>query len=129
MRRSLGAHTGGASGCPGGRISAISDGNYYSDNGATGSVVGKFMAEAPEVYDEAFPSGVTDGYALEQLDWLQSIAEGRQPRMCGAEGTIDLALACAILEPGVIGREVTLDEILNGEVDAYQKPNNEHYGL
>ena len=81
------------------------------------------------MYDEAFPAGVTDAYALEQLDWLMSIAEGRQPRMSGAEGTIDLALAYAILESGVIGREVTLDEMLNGEVDAYQKPINEHYGL
>jgi predicted dehydrogenase len=112
-----------------GTSGAISDGNYYNDSGASGSVVGKFRAEAPEVYDEAFPSGVTDAYALEQLDWLQSIEEGRQPRMSGAEGTIDLALAYAILESGVIGREVTLDEMLKGEVDTYQKPINEHYGL
>ena len=112
-----------------GTSGAISDGHYYSDEEGSGSVVDKFRADAPEAYAEAFPGGVTDAYALEQLDFLTAIRDGRQPKMNGEEGTIDLALAYAILESGLLGREVTLKEMLSGEVEGYQKEINKHYGL
>jgi 1,5-anhydro-D-fructose reductase (1,5-anhydro-D-mannitol-forming) len=108
---------------------ALSDGNCYSDDGSTGSIVGKFKSEAPEAYATAFPSGVTDAYALEQLDFLMSIRDQREPKMNGVEGTIDLALAYAILESGLLGREVTLEEVLDGDADGYQKSINDHYAL
>ena len=108
---------------------AISGGSYYSDDGSSGSVVGKLRAEASDVYASAFPADVTDAYALEQLDFLLSIQDGRTPKMNGVEGTIDLALAYAILESGLLKREVTLDEMLRSEVDGYQKEINDHYGL
>lgn len=108
---------------------ALSGGQYYSDDGRSGTVVGRFRADAPDAYDAAFPAGVTDAYALEQLDFLLSIRDGREPLMSGEEGTIDLALAYAILESGLLGREVTLEEMLSGEADGYQKPINDHYGL
>lgn len=107
----------------------LSDGSYYTDDGHSGEVIGRFRADASEAYENAFPSGVTDAYALEQLDFLQAIDEGRPPIMTGEEGLVDLALAYAILESGILRREVTLDEMLRGEVDAYQFPINEHYGL
>jgi hypothetical protein len=49
--------------------------------------------------------------------------------MNGVEGTIDLALSYAILESGLLGRDVTLEEMLAGEADVYQKDINAHYGL
>ncbi|MBK36416.1 MAG: oxidoreductase [Gemmatimonadetes bacterium] len=107
---------------------ALSDGRYYTD-GESGSPLGRMKAADPAGYQAAFPNGVTDAYALEQLDWLQAIDEGRKPEMTGEEGTIDLALAYAILESGLLKREVTLEEVLSGEVDAYQQPINQHYGL
>ena len=97
-----------------GTAGAISDGRCYSDDGSSSSVVGKFKASVPERYAEAFPNDVTDAYALEQLDFLLSIRDGRTPKMSGVEGTIDLALSYAILESGLLGREVTLDEMLAG---------------
>jgi 1,5-anhydro-D-fructose reductase (1,5-anhydro-D-mannitol-forming) len=112
-----------------GTAGAISDGRCYSDDGSSSSVVGKFKASVPERYAEAFPNDVTDAYALEQLDFLLSIRDGRTPKMSGVEGTIDLALSYAILESGLLGREVTLDEMLAGEADVYQKGINDHYGL
>ena len=112
-----------------GTAGSISDGNYYADDGTSGSVSEKFKADAAGLYDEAFPAGITDAYALEQLDFLLSIRDDRRPRMNGVEGTIDLALSYAILESGLLGREVTLEEMLAGEADAYQKPINDHYGL
>ena len=58
-----------------------------------------------------------------------AIRDGTPARMSGEEGTIDLALSYAILESGLLGREVALDEMLRGEADGYQKPINAHYGL
>ena len=75
------------------------------------------------------PRGITDAFALENLNWLQAIANGKPVQMSGEEGTIDLALSYAILESGLLGRAVTLDEMLKGEVDGYQKEINDYYGL
>ncbi len=46
---------------------ALSDGNYYTDEGQFGSAVGRMRSNDREAYDTAFPNGVTDAYALEQL--------------------------------------------------------------
>ena len=108
---------------------ALSDGNYYTDDGQSGSALGRLKNDGASRYEASFPNGVTDAYALEQLDWLQAIDEGRPAKMTGEQGTIDLALAYAILESGLLRREVTLDEVLKGEADEYQRPINEHYGL
>lgn len=108
---------------------AISDGSYYCDDGSSGSVVGKFQSEAPDLYEAAFPVGIVDAYALEQLDFLLAIRDGSEPKMNGVEGVIDLALSYAILESGLLGREVTLEEMLSGEVDGYQCEIDQHYGL
>ena len=83
----------------------------------------------PSRISEVMPRGITDAFALENLNWLQAIANGKPVQMSGEEGTIDLALSYAILESGLLGRAVTLDEMLKGEVDEYQKEINDYYGL
>ena len=75
------------------------------------------------------PHGISDPFALENLDWLEAISSADQPKMTGREGTIDLALSYAILESGALGRSVSLKEMLSGEVEEYQKEINDHYGL
>ncbi len=109
---------------------ALSDGKVFSGDGEAEDVLDRFRREAPERdREEAMPAGITDAFALENLDWLRAIRDGSPVRMSGEEGTIDLALSYAILESGLLGREVTLDEMLTGKVDGYQKPINAHYGL
>ena len=109
---------------------ALSDGKVFGGDGESEDVLERFRREAPERdREEAMPVGITDAFALENLDWLRAIRDGSPARMSGEEGTIDLALSYAILESGLLGREVTLDEMLSGEVDGYQKPINAHYGL
>ncbi|MEO7909957.1 MAG: Gfo/Idh/MocA family oxidoreductase [Roseiflexaceae bacterium] len=76
-----------------------------------------------------FPHGLRDPYAIQQLDWLQSIARGTDPETSGEEGLRDLACAFAILESSALGRQVTLEEMLDGRVDGYQREIDEHYGL
>lgn len=109
---------------------ALSDGKVFSGDGEAEDVLDRFRREAPERdREEAMPAGITDAFALENLDWLRAIRDGSPVRMSGEEGTIDLALSYAVLESGLLGREVTLGDMLTGEVDGYQKPINAHYGL
>ena len=109
---------------------ALSGGQLYADDGSGEEVMARYKREAPaELQSTDMPKGITDAFALEQLDWLTAIREGRPVRMTGEEGTIDLALSYAILESGVLGRVVTLEEMLSGEVGIYQKEINAHYNL
>jgi predicted dehydrogenase len=78
---------------------------------------------------QLFPHGLTDTFALQQLDWLAAIEAGREPETSGSEGLHDLACAFAMLESSTLRRQVTLAEILSGETDDYQAEINEHYGL
>ncbi|MCF6311639.1 MAG: Gfo/Idh/MocA family oxidoreductase [Verrucomicrobiales bacterium] len=79
--------------------------------------------------EQDFPHGIKDGFALNQLDWLQAILENRQPETSGHEGLMDLACAYAIVESAKAGRTVTIDEILSGELRDYQIPIDQHHGI
>lgn len=83
----------------------------------------------PAEREQFFPMGITDPAAISQLDWLQSIERGGDPETSGMEGLLDLAGAFAILESSALGRTVSLREVLDGSVDTYQRPIDEHYGL
>ena len=76
-----------------------------------------------------FPLGLSDPCAIQNLDWLRAIAAGRDPETSGREGLRDLACAFAILESSLARREVSIDEVLSGAVDGYQREIDEHYGL
>jgi predicted dehydrogenase len=76
-----------------------------------------------------FPLGLRDPYAIQQLDWLRSIEHGVDPETSGREGLRDLACAFAILESSALGRQVSVDEVLGGSVDGYQREIDEHYSL
>ena len=79
--------------------------------------------------EQFFPLGLRDPYAIQQLDWLRSIERGTDPETSGREGLRDLACAFAILESSALGRQVSMDEILDGSVDGYQREIDEHYDL
>lgn len=109
---------------------AISNGQLFGENGESEPVEDRFQREAaPSRVDQVMPRGIADAFALENLNWLQAIANGDPVQMSGEEGTIDLALSYAILESGLLHRAVTLDEMLSGEVAGYQKEIDEYYGL
>ena len=79
--------------------------------------------------DRFFPLGLTDTFALQQLDWLAAAEAGTDSETSGTEGLHDLACSFAMLESSTLRRQVTLDEMLSGAVDAYQAEINQHYGL
>lgn len=82
-----------------------------------------------EERDRFFPLGLTDTFALQQLDWLTAAEAGTDSETSGTEGLHDLACSFAMLESSTLRRQVTLDEMLSGAVDAYQAEINQHYGL
>ena len=79
--------------------------------------------------ERLFPRGLEDPFALLIGDWLAAIREGRPAETSGEEGLRDLGASFAIVESSLAGRAVTLDEVLSGQVDAYQRDLDEHYGL
>lgn len=100
------------------------------DDGSTYSAAELFRQNADAPTREAFfPYGLTDAFALASLDFLRSIADGRDPEASGVEGLLDLAAAFAICESATLGRPVTIDEVLDGTVAAYQADIDRQYGL
>ena len=109
---------------------ALSDGQLFNEEGVSEDVEERFKREVgKDRLEELMPCGITDAFALENLNWLEAIANGKPVQMTGEEGTIDLALSYAILESGLTGRAVTLQEMLSGEVEVYQKEINDYYQL
>jgi predicted dehydrogenase len=76
-----------------------------------------------------FPLGLTNDFALSQLDWLRAIEKGAQPECSGDQGLRDLACAYAVVESDQAGRKVTVEEVENGTLRAYQTPIDQKYDL
>jgi 1,5-anhydro-D-fructose reductase (1,5-anhydro-D-mannitol-forming) len=79
--------------------------------------------------ERLFPLGLSDAFSLLLRDWLSAIRDGHTPETGGEEGLRDLAASFAIVEASQAGRSVTLDEVLSGAVDGYQRDLDEEYGL
>ena len=82
-----------------------------------------------EMKERHFPLGLTNDFALSQLDWIRAIEDGAQPECSGAEGLRDLACAYAVVESDLAGREVSVAEVESGELRDYQKPIDAKFGL
>ena len=104
--------------------------HYTPDGGARQSVeeiYNQLASNADKAAD--FPFGLTNGFALTQFDWLEAIRKSRDPLVSGREGLRDLACAWGVLESSLARRQVTLDEILSGELREAQKPVAGAFGL
>lgn len=113
----------GSRGCLKGTTLILDDGQYIQLNDL-------FEREStPGERDHFFPRGVTDPFALAYRDWLDAIAEDRQPEMNGSEALRDLATAFAIMESATLGTPVRVEDVLNSTVNEYQQPIDAHYGL
>lgn len=94
------------------------------------SLAALYEASAPAGMKERhFPLGLTNDFALNQLDWLRAIENGTQPECSGAEGLRDLACAYAVVESDLAGRNVSIAEVESGELREYQKKIDERFGL
>jgi predicted dehydrogenase len=129
------AGQGAATGIPNGPVFYGSKGSLHGDDLITADgqkQSAKALFEVgldEETRDKWFPHGFTDPFAIQQLDWLQAIVRGGQPETDGEEGLRDLAAAFAIIESSRLGRWVSLEEVLQGEVAGYQAEIDDYYGL
>jgi predicted dehydrogenase len=67
--------------------------------------------------------------ALEYYELGQAALGQRQVEVTGEEGRADVALTYAPFESGRLGRAVTLEEMIAGRADAYQREIDEKLGL
>ena len=79
-------------------------------------------------YNFPFPETDRKIIAIEYADFATAIQHGSVPEVDAYQGTRAVALSYAILESGALGRLVTMDEMMNEQVDAYQKEINESLG-
>jgi predicted dehydrogenase len=113
----------GSKGCIKGSTVILDDGTRKSveecfDEGADTALKSQF-----------FPHGITDGFALEKMDFFNAIQHGKTPETSGAEGLRDLATSFAILESAELNQPVKVDDVASGKIAAYQREINAHYGL
>lgn len=94
------------------------------------SLASLYEAQAPaEMKEQHFPLGLTNDFALSQLDWIRAIENGVQPECSGAEGLRDLACAYAVVESDRAGRKVSVEEVASGELREYQEVIDAKIGL
>ena len=67
--------------------------------------------------------------ALEYHELGTCIRTGTSPEVTGREGLADVALTYAAFESGRLGRAVSYDEMVSGEVDLYQRDIDVQLGL
>jgi predicted dehydrogenase len=113
-----------------GSLGSLAGRTLTPDGGATADVWQAFEREAdPALRAQWFPAGLQDGFALEILDWLETIRGCKASETSGEAGLRDLAISYAVLESSQARRWVQVSEVESGAVDAYQRPIDEHYGL
>ena len=89
-----------------------------------------FAREGAETDRERlFPHGLNDAFGLLIGDFLAAIRERREAETSGDEGLRDLAASFALVESSLASRPISLDDVLVGRVDAYQRELDTHYGL
>ncbi|MCS7223489.1 MAG: Gfo/Idh/MocA family oxidoreductase [Armatimonadetes bacterium] len=82
-----------------------------------------------EGWHRLFPYDISETFTLECYDFLDAIQKGRQPEVTARDGLMAKAIAIAIYESSTLGHTVRVDDVIRGEVEVYQKPLNERWGL
>jgi len=82
-----------------------------------------------EAWQRLFPHGFTDGFTLECYDFVDAVQNNRPPEVTAEDGLKAKAIAIAIYEAATTGKTVRVADVLNGEVEVYQRPINERWNL
>jgi UDP-N-acetyl-2-amino-2-deoxyglucuronate dehydrogenase len=76
-----------------------------------------------------FPYGWQNGVVLECYDFLGAIQTGRQPEVNAETGLRAKSLCEAIYESAAANALVQVKDVIEGRVEEYQRPINDHWGL
>jgi predicted dehydrogenase len=105
-------------------------GRLVLDGQAPVEAVARFREGADAAARERFfPRGITDGFALELLEFISAVEQGRQPETSGVEGLKDIAPGLAILESSALGRPVKVADVEAGRIEDYQRSINARWGI
>jgi predicted dehydrogenase len=80
-----------------------------------------FGSDRPTQYALEWATIDANLLAIEQADFVASVIEDRAPEVDGEQGLRSLALVFAMLEAGMLGRMVDVDEILSGRLQGYEQ--------
>jgi predicted dehydrogenase len=80
-------------------------------------------------YDLPFPPIDAKHLAIEYHDFAEAILTGRLPEVDGSLGMTAVAAILGAYESALAGRAVSMEELLSGEVRAYQEEINAALGL
>ncbi len=67
--------------------------------------------------------------AIEQHDFCKAILDGGTPEVSGYDGTAAVAGVVGVYESGIAGRALSFEEVLFGDIDAYQREIDAALGL
>lgn len=84
-----------------------------------------FGGERVWTYDFPFTDVDSKIIATEYHELGECVRTGAEPELTGAEGRADVALTYAPFESGRLGRPVTLEDMVSGRADAYQREIDE----
>lgn len=80
--------------------------------------------------EEKFPHGSLNGFVVEIWDFIDAIRNERDPEITGLDGQRAKALCETCYESAFRGGEpVQFAQVLNGQIDAYQKSVNDFWNL
>ncbi|MEA3408235.1 MAG: Gfo/Idh/MocA family oxidoreductase [Chloroflexota bacterium] len=88
-----------------------------------------FGDDRPTYYDFTFPEADRKLLALEYHEFGECVLTGKKPEVDSLTGRRALAVCYAGLESGVLDRPVTVEEVEDEEVDAYQEEINTAWGI
>ena len=104
----------------------LKDGTHLSME----NLIAEYMASlSDEQKDKLFPHDFTDGVVLECYDYVDAIENNRPPELDAEAGLRAKSICEAIYESNACGQAVNYEDIVSGDIEVYQKPINERWGL
>jgi predicted dehydrogenase len=79
-----------------------------------------FGGERLSTYDMVWADIDANLLGIEQADFVKAVQNGREPEVTGEQGLRSLAVVLGFLESELLGRSVTLAEILDGKTAVYE---------
>ncbi len=100
------------------------------DTGPRMNVSARFLLEAElKLRNKFFPKGITNTFAIEIHDFLEAMRRKRKPETDGWEGLKAEAVCYAVIESSRLNKTVKVKDVLEGQIEGYQKEINENLGL
>ena len=104
----------------------LKDGTHLSME----NLIAEYMASlSDEQKDKLFPHNFTDGVVLECYDYVDAIENNRPPELDAEVGLRAKSICEAIYESNACGQAVNYEDVVSGDIEVYQKPINERWGL